>query len=381
MGVDGQGHRPRTVAEQPQRDRVAALDAPQLVRLARRQRGQPAVDQVRGAGGKGTSSAKVGPAVRARCQGHPPRRRVEQRCLGGLRDPLALGQRVQVVHPVVEAGHLDAHHRHDGSGHRADRRRRPGGDARAGPPGCRRGRDGECARARPLEVADADDHPRGRSLASPPPSGRVACAAIRSHSGAGASPPTLDSIPATSWCSASSAAQRGHSSTCGHHDRLVGVHGVERVGAEQLGDLVVAHGCSHAGSPCTRTSEARMRAEPGSDTTLHRPLGLAEDLGDLPVGATLEVGQADGVALAVGQVGQHPVDLLGHGQVPGVALEVVARLARSARAAPRTRSGPTRSGGCRPPGCGPGRAGTCAARLVLRRSARARATGPGRRPG
>ena len=88
-------------------------------------------------------------------------------------------------------------------------------------------------------------------------------AAIRSHNSGGASTPDVGD-------------EAGHLPVLGHlgrtaravqemkpdHLRLVGIDGVERVGAEQLDNLVVAHGSVHAASTPCWASAVRSRFRP-----------------------------------------------------------------------------------------------------------------------
>ena len=137
---------------------------------------------------------------------------------------------------------------------------------------------------------------------------------------------------------------------------LVGVDGVEGVGAEQrlelLGRMATSRRLAspaHASptvSP-TAASSPRSRFSPARIRLFTVPSGSLEQHGDLAVRVAAEVGELDRRPLAVGQGEQRLAHLLGGGQVPHLVLEVVARLggragvallAGPARASDRSRS-------------------------------------------
>src|ERR1039458_641183 len=63
--------------------------------------------------------------------------------------------------------------------------------------------------------------------------------------------------------------------------------------------------------------------EPRPDATLHRALGFLQHDCDLAIGVATEVGQFDGLAELVGQCVEGLFDLLDHGQVPHLVVDVV----------------------------------------------------------
>ena len=112
---------------------------------------------------------------------------------------------------------------------------------------------------------------------------------------------------------------------------LFGVESVEGIGAEQLLQLVVGHGCSPA-RPRPEISELAVHAlEAATDPALHGPLGLAEDRGHLPVGVAAKIGELDRLALVVGKAAEDLAHLVGNDDVADLALEVVT----TARGLPR----------------------------------------------
>jgi hypothetical protein len=67
-------------------------------------------------------------------------------------------------------------------------------------------------------------------------------------------------------------------------------------------------------------------AQPRTDSALHRSLGLTQEHGDLAVRVAAEVSQLDRGALSLGQTRQRIANVLGLGEVPYLAFEVVAPL-------------------------------------------------------
>ena len=105
--------------------------------------------------------------------------------------------------------------------------------------------------------------------------------AMPSHSSAGGGPPELASSPATSWCWAtSSGAPHAFLEVRLDDGGRLGVHGVERVGAQQLLDLGVAqrlrrraHSSAPAGSTPRSARLTRSRPRPDRIRLLTVPSG------------------------------------------------------------------------------------------------------------
>ena len=66
--------------------------------------------------------------------------------------------------------------------------------------------------------------------------------------------------------------------------------------------------------------------EAGADSALHRAFWLPEDRGHLSVGPSLKVRELYGLPLTLGKALHSTVYLLGYGEVPGVALNIIARV-------------------------------------------------------
>ena len=163
---------------------------------------------------------------------------------------------------------------------------------------------------------------------------------------------------------------------------LVRLDGVEGVGAEQLGDVVVGVTRSMASHPPPDVGQAgRMRFRPTRIRLFTVPSGSPSAVPPRDRSARRSR-PAGWPALVLGQGGHRLLDPVRHGQVPHLVLDVVARLGGlAAPRAPPAGAGTCWTGAGRRPARGPGPAGTSAAIPARDRSGPAGPTGGGTPPG
>ena len=135
--------------------------------------------------------------------------------------------------------------------------------------------------------------------------------------------------PASSRPASTSARQRGHLARWFSTSAASSGSTASRTYApSKLFDLVVLSVVGHGVLHPALDERPAHPPQAVADPALHRPFGLGQQGGHLAVGVAPVVGQLDGRPLLLGQRGHGPGHLVGHGQVPDLAFEVVAGVRR-----------------------------------------------------